>query len=86
MTRTVFRLLTCGVALAGFASLVFLPPMYVGASHVKTYDLNTLPSYVVIDVAWCVAIAGTVFGLGLGLFVGSFLNLKTNRRPEPENE
>ena len=81
MEKRAYRLLTGGLAVLGFAALVFLPPMCTAPSSTPNVPI---PAHELIRLAWCIAITASIFGLGLGLFLGSFLRLKTgeqNRAP-----
>jgi len=76
MGKTTFRFLTCGAGVIGLVALVFLPPVLTTPAAANA----AIPAHEMAIVAWCIAITGTVFGLGLGLFLGSFVKLKSRQQ------
>jgi len=80
MNMTRFRLIASAITVIGFVAIVFLPPMFATPSAIPS---AAIPCHEMINVAWCIAITGTIFGLGLGLLIGSFLNLTKKEKAEP---
>jgi len=81
MNRRGLRFIGVFIAVVGFLAAGIIPPTFVSSWEGGIFHI---PLSVVIKVAWSSVFFGAVCGIGIGLFIASFINLEPKNKKETE--